>query len=204
MKKSTKKIPININKVSLQTMNFSMSHRLFFCFIAGILIGTVIINFMADEYIGNIEICNRYFIGEGGWQSQVSKRAFFLYCIKKYAIDMLVIVSLNCTSIWRKFDYIYCIYKGVAVSVLVSVATVTYGTGGLLIYVMTIFPHYFVYIPFIIFTLFLGIKLREKMHTDKFGLILVKGAVIEMFLIIITSFLEAYCNYPLIRDMLSQ
>lgn len=203
MGKILKRFPIGLKTVNVQTMNMGMNHRLFFCFIVGILIGTVLLNFFAGAYADKMGIYSEYAMGDIGSLTTegFSKWSFFTYCIRKYVIEIIIILIISCTSIWKVFDCIYCAYKGMAISILVSSATATYGAGGLLLYIMSIFPHYLVYVPLVIFTLYFGMKIKEKIKSDKLILLILKGIVIEGIIITMTSFLEAYVNYPFIREM---
>ena len=203
MDKILKKFPINLKTVSVQTMNIGMGHRLFFFFLAGIVAGTVGLNFLAGTYAGKIGVYSQYFIDNiaGVNTSEFDKWSFFIYCIKKYVVEVAILLVVNCVSIWKIFDCLYCVYRGMAISILVSSATITYGSGGLLLYVMSIFPHYFTYVPMIVFTLFLGMKIKENIKSDKLLVPVIRGIAIEIILIVLTSFLEAYCNYPFIKSV---
>lgn len=201
MGKIFKKLTAGLKPAGIQTMKQGMGHRLFFCFILGIITGTVLINFIGVAYADKIGIYSEYVMGTvSGNESEVfSSWSFFIYCIKKYAVEIIIILVVSCTSLGKTFAGLYCVYKGMAIAILVSSATVVYGAGGLLIYVMSIFPHYFMYVPMLAFALFLGMKIRENLKNNNLVKVILKGAVIECGLIVATAVLEAYCNYPFIQ-----
>ena len=203
MGKILKRFPIGLKTFDIQAMKIKRNHRLFIAFWGGIIAGTLMMNFLAGRYAGQIGIYSEYFIdGINSPDSmQFNKWSFNIFCIKKYALETVVLIALNCTNFGMIVNYAYCIYKGLAISILISSATLTYGTGGVLLYVMSIFPHYFSYVPMIVFTLYFGIKIKENIRNEGVAMSVLKGMAIEAALIVCTSFLEAYGNFPFVRSM---
>lgn len=203
MGKILKGFPIGLKTFDMQAMNIKRSHRLFLAFLAGIIAGTLMMNFLVGKYAGQIGIYSEYFIDgiNNPDTMQFDKWSFSIFCIKKYALETAVLIALNCTNFGMIVNYAYCIYKGLAISILISSATLTYGTGGILLYVMSIFPHYFSYVPMIVFTLYFGIKIKENMKKERVAVSVLKGTAIEAALVVCTAFLEAYVNYPFVRSM---
>ena len=206
MGKILKSFPIGLKIFDIQAMNIKRNHRLFLVFFAGIIIGTLMMNFLAGKYAGQIGIYSEYFIDgiNNPDAKNFDKWAFNLFCIKKYALEAVVLIALNCTGFGMFVNYGYCIYKGIAISILISSATLTYGTGGILLYLMSIFPHYFTYVPMVVFTLYFGIKIKENIKKKRVLVSVLKGLAIEAAFVVCTAFLEAYVNYPFVRSMFSR
>lgn len=195
-----RKIKKGIPKVDIQAMNLNMSHRLFLCFLGGIILGTLLLNLFMGAYASRLGVYSEYFRnGVDMYGDNVNKSAFFTYCIKKYIGECLVIVFLNITPIGKIFNYIYCIYKGAVIAMLISSATLTYGAGGLLLYIISVFPHYLLYVPFFVAAMYVGIQVGEMTKEKKMGKFKIRAVVVLSGLAVGTSFLEAYANYPILR-----
>lgn len=203
MEKILRKFPISLESVNFRSVNININHRLFLYFLLGVCVGTILINFIAGANVDYIGIYSEYSMKYiGNWQAgSFDKWSFFLYCIKKNTIEIAVILVMNHTSIYKIFNYCYCIYKGMTIAIFVSSATLTYGAGGMLLYIMSVFPHYFVYVPMIVFTLIFAIRIKEKVISDNLLMPILKVVTIDAILIMSTSFLESYFNYPFLRGI---
>lgn len=206
MGKVLRNFPIGLKIFNIQAMNIKRSHRLFLVFFSGIIIGTLMINFFAGEYAGQIGIYSEYFIDgiNNSDAKNLNKWAIDLFCMKKYALEVVFLVAFNCTGFGMFINYCFCLYKGIAISILISSTTLTYGAYGILLYIMSIFPHYLTYVPMIVFTLYLGIKIKENIKKERLVGAVLKGIVIEAVLVACTAFLEAYGNYPFVRSLFSR
>lgn len=199
-----RKIKKGIPQIDMQAMNLNMSHRLFLCFIGGIVLGTILLNFFLGRYAGELGVYSEYFVnGVNMYGDNVNKSSFFIYCIKKYGYECLFIVFLNMTPLWKIFDYLYCMYKGIVMAMLISSATLAYGAGGICLYIISIFPHYILYVPLFVLEMYVSIQIAEKIKEKTKGSFKLRAIVILAGLIIGTSFLEAYLNYSIIRMVFS-
>lgn len=201
MAKKIKEIFSKINISKKQTKNLNEGHRLFFLFLGGIIVGTLFVNILGANYARNISIYGNYLTDNTDNISIVAmkKNGFFFYCIKKYLFQVVVLVVINLTSKGRVFNSLICFYKGGVISVLVCAATISYGKGGILVFLISIFPHYIMYIPLFIYTINYGMYLKSRRGVKKDFII--KSIGIECFFIFMTAFLEAYGNLPLINNM---
>ncbi len=194
------KIKKSIPKINIQAMNLSMGHRLFLCFLVGVILGTFLLNVFLREYATRLGVYSEYFInGVNIYENQVDKNAFFLYCIKKYTGEFVIILLLNMMPINMWFNRMYCIYKGVVMALLISSVTLTYGAGGIVIYILSIFPHYILYIPFVIVSIYISLKVAELIKEHKISKFKIRAAILLVMLAVGTAFLEAYINYPIIK-----
>ena len=192
----------NIKGFKLQTMNVNEGHRLFLFFMIGIVFGTVVINVFSGLCAEEICVYGNYFVDSFSEleSSKIDKGNFFFYCFRKYIFQMLIIVLVNCTSKGLLFDCLICLYKGIAISLLVCAMTISFGSGGLVVYLMSVFPHYVLYVPLFIYSIYFGIEIRRRKNK---GIVrnVMKRTIITVGLVIGTAFLEVYINFPLLIQM---
>ena len=202
MKVGLKKFLGNIKGLKIQTMNVNEGHRLFLFFMIGIVFGTAVMNLFSGLCAEEICVYSNYFI-DGFSEldsSKIDKGNFFFYCFRKYLIQMLVIILINCTSKGLLFDCLICMYKGIVISLLVCAMTISYGSGGIVVYLMSVFPHYVLYVPLFIYSLYFGISNRRKNNKGYAGNV-IRRIIITVGLAFGTAFFEAFINYPLIINM---
>lgn len=185
---------------NVQTMNISNKHRLFFCLVLGVVTGTLLMNFFGAKS-DDIRIYSSFYASsmEDINNGIIDKFDFFIYCLKKYFLEICIIFVIGYTAIWKSFFNLYCIYKGIVIGVLVSALTISYGTGGILLFMVSIFPHYITYVPCIILALYMAIKMRERKGTKASFLLYAKVIGFTFALGLLTAMIEAYGNYPLIN-----
>ena len=198
-----KNIFTNTKGLRIQTMKFKESHRLFFLFLIGIVGGTFLFNILGEELAGKIGIYSEYIISDFKISSieTLSKKDFFLFCMRKYSVQSFFIIFLIALIKGKGICGILCIIKGINISFLVGAATIAYGKGGLLIYIMSIFPHYFLYVPLFIFSIYFGSNVRQLIDNKRLVTGICKGCVVEFGLIFGTALLEAYGNLPIVISM---
>ena len=193
-----------IKKHKIQAMNIGDGHRLFVLFIMGIVVGTILINVFFSQYVDNICIYGQYLTGcfDRVYSIALEKSKFFVFCFKKYLVQVLFILILNLSSKGKLFNGLVCVYKGGIIAVLICAATITYGSGGVLLFIASIFPHYFLYIPLYIYTFYFGMNLKNIFKDSKYVVTILKAVGIEGIFIAGTAFLEAYVNLPIIINIL--
>ncbi len=197
-----KRVKKGVPKLNIQAMNLKMNHRLFLCFIVGLVLGTFLLNLFLGGFAGKLGVYSEYFInGVDMYGEKVEKFSFFLYCVKKYAGECILILFLNITPIGNLFNKIYCGYKGIVTAILISSTTLTYGAGGLFLYVISIFPHYLLYVPFFVASMYVGIQVADMMKEKKMGKFKLRAVILLVLLAVGTSFLEAYVNYSILRTV---
>ena len=190
------KLKFNVKDIKLQTMNLKNEHRLFLYFLVGVILGTLMLNLYGRNGSNNISIYNEY-LTDGLVYSKVNKWSYSIYCFKSYICEFGILLLLNLTPFDKLFNRGYLIYKGLNVGIIISSTTLTYGCGGLLIYLLSIFPHYFIYVPFVIASLYVSMHLSKmiKERNNKKGY---KAVVLIIAMAFFTSMLEAYVNYPIL------
>ena len=183
-------------KIKAQTMNISEGHRLFAFYCIGIAIGTFIMNIFGRTYADEIGIYGQYITTDIQYVNyeEFDKGAFFIFCIRKYTMQFLFILFLNFFINHKLINGLLCAYKGILSSILICSATIVYGAGGILIFCISIFPHYFLYVPMFVYSMYLTINIKKDVKNKKIINKIIKGCIIEAFLIVGTSFLEVYIN----------
>ncbi len=198
------KIKKGVPKINIQAMNFHTGHRLFLCFLLGIVAGTFLTNVLLADFADKIGIYNKYFVkGANVYDVNVDKMDFFIFCIKKYLIELIIILLINMTQVGILFDKIYCIYKGIIISILISSATITYGAWGIVLYLISIFPQYLLYIPFLICTLYISIRLSQILKEHNLKEIKIRAIVITLVLLAGTAFFESFANLSILKSAFS-
>lgn len=190
------KFKFNFKDIKKQTINLKIKYRLFLCFLAGVFIGTFMFNLWGRNINNDISIYNKYLV-DGLIINRISKWDYCIYCLKKYLCEFGIILLLNLTPFDKLFNRIYLIFKGINIGMIISSTTLTYGCGGLLIYLLSIFPHYFIYIPFVIASLYVAMHMSKliKEKSNKKGY---KAIIVIIVMALFTSLLEAYVNYPIL------
>ena len=190
-------------RLKVQTMNLSEGHRLFVLYYIGIIVGTLIINLLDGECVDKIGIYGNYLTRDVNIieHSIIDKGEFFTYCIRKYYVQVFVVLILNLSSKNKIINSIICFYKGFVMSVLICAATISYGSGGIILFVISIFPHYLLYVPMFIYTLYFGMNIKEYVRNKNYISGICKGCIVESVLVVGTSFLEVYINLPLLINM---
>lgn len=194
-----------LKKIRIQAMNLSEGHRLFVLYFIGIIIGTFLINLFGGAYVDKIGIYGKYLANnDGGINSiDIDKGEFFSYCVKKYYVQVIAMLVLNCTSKQKIINGLICMYKGFGGSVLICASTISFGSGGIILYLISIFPHYLLYVPMFIYTLYFGMNLKQYFRNHNFISGIVKGCIVESILVVGTSFLEVYLNLPILVNVFS-
>lgn len=114
-------------------------------FIVGIIIGTIIVNCMNKSIAMDFIVYYKYLVDKCRWTG-IEFKSFYIFLLKKWLRELLILVILGLTSYKIIFHCIYVFYQGIKMSVLIALLTLINGPGGL--------PRYLVLygFPQIIFT----------------------------------------------------
>ena len=192
-----------IKRFKIQTMNLNEGHRLFALYFIGIITGTFLLNMFGENYVNKIGIYGKYLASDDNILEYVGldKGDFFTYCIRKYYVQIIIILLLNLSSKNKIINSVICFYKGFTMSILICVATISYGSGGIVLFLISIFPHYFLYVPMFIYTIYFGINIRQYIKNNSYISGICKGCVIESLFVVGTAFFEVYLNLPLLINV---
>ncbi len=194
--------------------------RLFLAiFIIGLVSGTFIINTMSKSYYEKINVTQDHYIKMIS-SVVVDKNDVFQNGIVEYYREFVIIFVFNCFFFGKAYNMLYLFLKGAGIGVVLSSYVMKYGVKGMLVYIMSIFPHYVVYVPSVILVICAGISMRRIIvdnmgKSTKYGLKDIAGrdlikilGKISVYMIIILIFaffisvLEAYINIPVFRGYL--
>lgn len=190
-------------------------------FILGLVMGTILINTLSKEYCSKLNITEEYYINLIG-DTIINKSDIFFNCIQKYFKEFFIILIFNCFYFGKLYNLLFTMYKGAGIGIVISVFVMKYGAGGVLVYLISIFPHYILYVPALIFVLMAGRNIRScvvenisqkyKYNADNINMYciikVVKRLVVYMLIgflaAMLISLLEAYINIPLFKSVLQK
>ncbi len=191
--------------------------RFLFLFFAGILIGSVFANFFCAGGEDKTGIFGKYFL-EQYKSVSVDNKELFLYSFWNRLKELTVVLLLCMTSMGMLVPELYLAYQGLVVGILISLYVVQYGAGGVLLYLMSIFPHYLTYGIFVILLAGCGKELYERMSArrerkirgekgqkENGGTHLLQTfrcVLVLLFLNMLTSYLETFVNLRIMRHVL--
>lgn len=149
---------VNLNNVR----EIYVKYRFLIWFFLGIILGTFCMNFFCDYFYDKLGIYSSYFMETYG-NIVVDKKSLFWYALRDYGLEILLIFILAPTSVGSVFLNVFCGYKGTVIAFLISSSVLKYGAGGVLIYALSIFPHYITYGIMIWLLLCFGNLINENM-----------------------------------------
>lgn len=184
--------------------------RLWLLFFAGIIAGTFFANLFFRDGYAEMGIYSEYFMDKFSLM-EVKNKELFLYAFESRLKEILVVCLLSLTSFGALIPGAYLVYKGFCVGILVSIYVMQYGTGGIFLYLLSVFPHYLAYVPMAIMLVHVGFEIHsdikqfksQKKYPDTkkmyaYGKVL----IILLFLNVIASYLETFANLPLMTKVL--
>lgn len=194
-----------------------LKKRLFlFTFLFGLVAGTFVINTMSSEYYQRINVTQDHYM-EMISDVVVDRGDILKNGIAEYYKEFVIILVLNCFFFGKVYNALYLFVKGAGMGVVISSYVMKYGVKGLLIYIISIFPQYILYVPAVILTICAGISMRHVIveKSSRNTLLDIKDIsainIIRLlrkftvYMIILFGFalfislVEAYVNIPLFR-----
>ncbi len=205
-------------------------YRMIIWFFLGIILASFVINLFCTGFYDRLGIYSEYFTNRVK-DIQIDNKSLFGYCIWQKVKEILLILLISLTSFGRIFQNLYCAYKGAIIAFLICASVLKYGIGGVLIYLISIFPHYITYVMLIVLVLYISVGINENMKAFRknryMGVKLFEGIKqaissnsgrstyksksigkmwimlpIIIILILITSYLEAYVNTGIMTNIL--
>lgn len=197
-------------------------HRYLIWFFIGIAAGTFAMNIFCGYFYDRLGIYSSYFM-ESYKNIYVESKSLFWYAVRELGMETLLVLALSLTSPGIIFLNFYCCYQGVVIALLIASSVLKYGVGGVVIYLLSIFPHYITYGALIVIILGVGTSMCENMKhfrksryaggrlRESLSILLGeifhgKSAVLAVVwiisLIIITAFLEVYVNSAIVGMIL--
>lgn len=209
-----------INGVSVK--NIYENYRFLLWFFVGLAAGTFCMNIFCDYFYDKLGIYSSYFM-ETYKNIDVDSKSLLVYAIKNMFAEVMIVMVISFTSVGGIFLNLYCAYKGAVIALLISSSVLKYGFGGVVIYLLSIIPHYITYGVLLVIIITTGFYVWEKMKLFRksrcmgesflysiklFIRELVGEKKIPLFLlcvillIVITAFLEVYVNSAIIKKFI--
>lgn len=212
-----------IKTIELGTVReFYGKYRFLVWFFLGIILGTFCMNIFCEYFYDKLGIYTTYFM-ETYANIEIDKKSLFWYALRDYGLEVFLIFLLSPTSAGSIFLNLFCGYKGIVIALLISSSVLKYGAGGVLIYVISIFPHYITYGIMLWIMLSFGKLINEKVKVFRKSRCL-GGGVIEsikifiseitegrkvllgivwvLVLMVFTAFLEVYVNMIIMKKFI--
>lgn len=193
-------------------------YRFVIWFFIGIMAGTFCMNIFCDYFYDKLGIYSSYF-RETYKSIDVENKSLFIYSVKDMILEVCLVIGLSLTSIGGLFLNFYCVYKGAVIALLISASVLKYGLGGVVIYAISILPHYITYGILLAIVINTGFYVWEKTKLFRKNRCLGGGLFDSIRLlvgeisgerkitlillsliglILVTAFLEVYVNYNII------
>ena len=180
-------------------------------FLGGIVFGTLFLNLFCSEGYEKFGVYSEYFIDRFSGVS-VEKKDLFLYSFWRQSKEILLILLLSLTSLGYLTSELFLSYKGFSIGILVSVYVLQYGMGGVLLYGISIFPHYISYVLMILVLVYFSRELcrdsKEYRENKSYSFLkkkipgYLRGLFQLLILNVITSGLETFVNLYLMKMVL--
>ncbi len=188
-----------------------MKRKYIVLFLIGLVLGSVLINTMTSVYYNKINVLQDHFINLIS-DVVINKFEMFKNGIVQYYKEFALILILNCFFFGKIYNGVYLFVKGLGVGIVLSSYVMKYGVKGMLVYILSIFPHYFLYVPAIILTICAGISMRNLImdcigKNSVYNIREIRGIdffriakkvliyfIVIMFFALVISFFEAYIN----------
>lgn len=191
------------------------SKYLLYSFFFGIIIGTLFFNLFMPDYFDEIGIFGNYFVDKFN-ALEIDKSELFTYAFFSRIKEMILILIFSFTIINFVYNILYCLFLGFSTGLFISSLTISSGLKGVWYYVVSISPHYLIYVLLIIFTLSKSIQINHhiyKKNNYKDNSLKVmdgKGIILNILLIfsiifimcIVEAYLEVYINTALLKKIL--
>jgi len=183
-----------------------MKRSLLYIFVIGLVLGTIFINTMNKEYFNKINVLQDHYINLVS-DVVIDKTLVFKNGIFQYYKEFALILIFNCFLFGKVYNGIYLFIKGAGIGIVLSSYVMKYSIKGLWVYIVSIFPHYLVYIPAIILTIFAGVSMRNiVLNNGNNSIMLVKKIALYFVWILIfsilVSFFEAYVNVGIYKKFI--
>lgn len=125
---------------------------------------------------------------------QLDKGLFFLYTLRIKCIFLLTIYLLSSTRFFEITKNAFLVYIGIGLGCYLTAAAVRFGILGILLILISIFPHYILYVPAFVM-LFM---LCEEQHLQKRNMNRYFHLAVIFIVVIIGAVLESYVNSSLL------
>lgn len=193
--------------------HMGIKQRLCLCFFAGLILGTVFLNYSGAKNLNEIGIYSDYFIDKYSVMD-INKLELFKHTFFIRLKETLIVIFFNLTIIGPLYSLMFAAYKGITTGMLISAATIKAGMEGVWLYIASVFPHYFIYVPMLIVLLLKSHNLNVRIYKgSKMGMGRgpgVRPIIFDVFILICLMFfaclleawVETYINSAVLQNVL--
>ena len=168
------------------------------CFGAGLLFGIILINIGKSFLLGETGLFDEYTLSHMN------------YILRKRMSRMLILAVLSSTYLGLIICMGAAFWYGMSAGTFLAALSLRYGLKGILLAVISLFPHYLLYVPAILLLLiwceelFRGIYVRGEMNAQDRGFLLKKAGRLLVILAVAGAgcLLEGYLNPYLLLGFL--
>lgn len=183
-----------------------MKRILLFVFVFGLVLGTVFINTMNKGYYDKINVLQDHYVNLVS-DVVVDKNMVFRNGIIEYYKEFALILLFNCFLFGKVYNGIYLFIKGAGIGIVLSSYVMKYSVKGMVIYILSIFPHYLLYVPAVVLTICAGISMRNIiLNNGNSNVVLLRKLSVYFIWILLFSFLvsffEAYVNVSIYKSFI--
>lgn len=191
-------------------------------FYMGILLGSMCMNLFCEVFYDRLGIYSSYII-ESYKNINVDRMNLFYYAVKTNIFEIVLVLGMSLTSMGKTVLCGYVFFRGAIIALMLSSAVIKYGIGGVVIYLISIFPHYIPYMIQLVFVVWVAEYFIEKSEKYRklgmseggvvnniIGMIcdilknkrLIPLIVVLVLMSVLKSFLESYVNIQIIKSFL--
>lgn len=181
-----------------KTARSLQNRKLLGSFLGGIILGTLLLNL----FYGNAGVENglysEYFVYKFQ-NTMIKTKDLFYFSFCNHAKEILFLVLLSLTSFGIVTSELYLAYKGIGCAVLVSAYVLQYGIGGVLLYLLSVFPQV---LPYTFFVILLAEFGKELYRGGIRPLKLLQCLFVLIILGLVTTCFETFFNLACMRQIL--
>lgn len=167
-----------------RTWMISYQDRLWLCFMAGVVVGTVIANLLGRELQSQIGYFDTLF-SAGTALDRQERQQLWWFVARQRGMELIVAWLVSLTVFSAAGYYLIAGFAGGSLAVAVVVITLQKGILGLPFYVATVMPQAFCYVPVCLVLAAWAGEDSRKMHLGALGILLaltLAGAVSEVYI----------------------
>lgn len=124
----------------------SGKRQMFAFFVPGFLLGIIYVNVVAKEHMADIEIFSEYYLthfSSGG----IIVREYLPYLLRVRLIPLLFLAALAFTKLRKAAAVFFLAWSGFTGGIILSSAADELGIMGSFLCAVSVFPHFFFYVP---------------------------------------------------------
>ena len=177
-----------------------VNNRFVIVLFLGIVAGSIFANVFGTTHINDWGIFDGEYL-EKYTSISVNNGDLWKYVVKDRLRDYLFLCIISLTSISISMLMLYLFYIGMGAGLIISMASMQYGIYGIWLYIVSVFPHY------IFYTIAMIVLINWKFTPNDFRRIRgtrqgMLALVCTCVLVIVGTYLEAYINPTLIKDVI--